>query len=102
MYMYNSFLIHLSADGHIGCFHVLSIVKRAVMNIGIHVSLSILVSLVCMLSSGIVGSYGSYISRFFVVVVPFFKFYFILLYNAVLVLPYINMNPPRVYMSSQS
>ena len=32
----------------------------------------------------------------------FFFFYFILLYNTVLVLPYINMNPPQVYMSSQS
>ena len=32
----------------------------------------------------------------------FFKFYFILLYNTVLVLPHINMNPPRVYMSSPS
>ena len=31
-----------------------------------------------------------------------FFFYFILLYNAVLVLPYINMNPPRVYMCSPS
>ena len=31
-----------------------------------------------------------------------FYFYFILLYNTVLVLPYNNMNPPRVYMSSQS
>ena len=31
-----------------------------------------------------------------------FLFYFILLYNTVLVLPYINMNPPRVYTSSQS
>ena len=31
-----------------------------------------------------------------------FYFYFILLYNTVLVLPYINMNPPQVYMSSQS
>ena len=31
-----------------------------------------------------------------------FNFYFILLYNTVLVLPYIDMNPPRVYMSSQS
>ena len=31
-----------------------------------------------------------------------FYFYFILLYHTVLVLPYINMNPPRVYMSSQS
>ena len=30
-----------------------------------------------------------------------FKFLF-LLYNTVLVLPYIDMNPPRVYMSSQS
>ena len=31
-----------------------------------------------------------------------FYFYFILLYNTVLVLPYIDMNPPRVYMSSRS
>ena len=29
-----------------------------------------------------------------------FIFYFILLYNTVLVLPYIDMNPPRVYMHS--
>ena len=26
--MYRSFLIHLSADGHLGCFHVLAIVKQ--------------------------------------------------------------------------
>ena len=31
-----------------------------------------------------------------------FNFYFILLYNTVLVLPYIDMNPPRVYMRSQT
>ena len=32
-----------------------------------------------------------------------FLFYFIfLLYNTVLVLPYIDMNPPHMYMSSQS
>ena len=31
-----------------------------------------------------------------------FYFYFILLYNTVLVLPYIDMNPPQVYMSFQS
>ena len=31
-----------------------------------------------------------------------FYFYFILLYNTVLVLPYIDMNQPQVYMSSQS
>ena len=34
------------------------------MNIGVHVSLSILVSSVCMPSSGIAGSYGSSLSRF--------------------------------------
>ena len=31
-----------------------------------------------------------------------FYFYFILLYNTVLVLPYIDMNPPQVYTCSQS
>ena len=31
-----------------------------------------------------------------------FYFYFILLYNTVLVLPYIDVDPPRVYMSSQT
>ena len=64
VYMYHSFLIHLSADGHLGCFHVLVIINSAAMNIGIHVSLSILVSSVYMPSSGIAGSYGSSISSF--------------------------------------
>ena len=62
--MCQSFLIHSSADGHLGCFHVLAITDSAVLNIGIHVSLSILVSSVCMPSSGIAGLYGSSSSSF--------------------------------------
>ena len=62
--MYHNCLIHSSADGHLGCFHVLVIINSAVMNIGVHVSLSVLVSSVCMPSSGIAGSYGRSISSF--------------------------------------
>ena len=47
MYIYHSFLIHSSADGHLGCFHVLAMINSAAMNIGVHMSLSDLVSSVC-------------------------------------------------------
>ena len=64
VYMYHSFLIHSSADGHLGCFHVLAMTNSAAMNTGVHVSLSDLVFSVCMLRSGVAGSYGSSISSF--------------------------------------
>ena len=51
VYMYHSFLIRSSADGHLGCVHVLAIINSAVMNDGVHVSLSNLVSSVCLPSS---------------------------------------------------
>ena len=62
--MYQNFLIHSYADGHLGCFHVLVIINSAAMNIGVHVSLSDLVSSVCMPSSQIARSYDNFISSF--------------------------------------
>ena len=49
----HSFFIHSSADGHLGYVHVLAIVNSAVMNTGVCVPLSVLVSSGCMPSSGI-------------------------------------------------
>ena len=54
--MYHSFLIYLSAYGHLGCFHVL-----AVMNIGVHCLFKFwFPQFVCLA----VGSYGSSTSSF--------------------------------------
>ena len=64
MYIYHNFFIHSSVDGHLGCFHVLAVVNSAVLNNGIPVSFSILVSLGYTTRSGIAGSYGDYIPRF--------------------------------------
>ena len=65
--MYHNFLIHSSAVRHLGCFHVLAIVNSAVLFgvHGVHMSVSCLVSPVCMPSSAIARSYGSLIFSFF-------------------------------------
>ena len=62
--MCHIFFIHSSADGHLGCFHVLAIVNSAAMNIVVHRSLWIMVFSGYMPSSGITGSYGSSIFSF--------------------------------------
>ena len=62
--MYHNFHIHSTADGHLAFFHVLPTVNSAAVNIGVHMSLSILVSSVCMPRNGVAGLYGSSIFSF--------------------------------------
>ena len=64
VYRYHKFFILSSVDGHLGCFHVLTIANGAVMNNGIHESFSILISSECMPRSSIAGSYGGFIPIF--------------------------------------
>ena len=53
--MYHNFFAHSSVDGELNCFHVLAIVNSAVVNTGVHVSMSIVVSSGYMPSSGILS-----------------------------------------------
>ena len=62
--MYHYFFIRSSVDGHLGCFPVLAIVNSAAVNIGLHESFSVLISLWYMPRSGIAGSYGGFIPSF--------------------------------------
>ena len=56
--------IHSSTDGHLGCFYVQATMNNAAMNIGVYVFFSIMVFSGYMPSSGIAGSYGSFIPSF--------------------------------------
>ena len=62
--MYHNFFIHSYVSGYLSCFHDLTIVNSVAMNIGVHVSFSILVSSGYMPRSGIAGSYGGFIPSF--------------------------------------
>ena len=58
--MYHNFFIRSSVDGHLDCFHVLLIVNSAVMNLGVHVSSSVMVFSGYMPSTGIAGSFDNF------------------------------------------
>ena len=62
--MYHIFFIHSSADGYLDCFHVLTFVNSAAVNIGMHVSFQITIFSGYMFRSGIAESYGSSIFSF--------------------------------------
>ena len=62
--MYHNFFIYSSVGRHLDCFHVLAIVNSATMNIGVHMSFSVLVSSGYMPRNGIAGSYHGFIPSF--------------------------------------
>ena len=57
--IYHIFLIQSSVDGHLGCFYVLALVNRAVVNMWVRVFFSKKVLSGYVPKSGIAGSYGS-------------------------------------------
>ena len=64
MYMCHNFHIRLSTDGQLGCFHVQVILNSASVNIGVHVSFSVLFSSGYIPSNRIAALSGSSIPSF--------------------------------------
>ena len=64
MYRPHNVFIYSPANGHLGCFHVVPVVSSALVNVGVHVSFSVLVSSGYMPRNGIAGSYGGFIPSF--------------------------------------
>ena len=57
LYICHIFFIHFSLNGHLSCFHVLTITNSIAMNIGVNESFQTIVFSRYMLRSGITGSY---------------------------------------------
>ena len=64
VYMYYTFFIHSSVNGHLDCFDILVIVNSVAVNTRVHISFQIIVFSGYIPRSGIAGSYGNSIFNF--------------------------------------
>jgi len=62
-YVYTTIFIHSSISGQLGCFHVLVITNKAIMNLGVHISFRVtnFTSFGQIPRSRIAGLYGSFL-----------------------------------------
>ena len=94
IYIYHICFIHSSVNEHLGCFYVLTIVKSAAMNIGVHVFFQIRVlSFPDMFPGmGLLDQYGNSIFSF-IFGFKFFVCVFLLLFCFVLFFRYSMQQP---------